>query len=438
MNLFMDYPSGRRVLARSALSALALVACVTWTGFFAVAVAPAESEPAEPAKPHSGVASYVIHISIDGLNAGFMQEVIDAGKAPTLKRLQEEGAWTKNARTDFTHTNTLPNHTCMLTGRPVELPEGMPDTTHHGYDYNDVPDRGDTLHNAGNPHVDYISSVFDVVHDAGLSTALYASKDKFVIYDQSYNETAGAAHTNGRDKIDSYFFQDDGLPAFSAGVNEQFLADMKAKHFNYAFLHYRDTDTVGHADGWGSGAWRLALAAIDSHLADVLHLVETDPVLKDHTAIIVTTDHGGTGLGHSEAELATNYTIPIFVWGAGVGRGDLYEINAATRENPGDARPDYSADKQPIRNGGTGNLALKLLGLGPIPGSLINVQQDVRVAYVGDYNLDGVVDAADYTVWRGALGSTTDPRADGDGNGVVEEADYDVWKANFGAGAKRK
>ena len=50
----------------------------------------------------------------------------------------------------------------------------------------------------------------------------------------------------------------------------------------------------------------------------------------------------------------------------------------------------------------------------------------------GDYNLNGVVDAADYTVWRDALGSTTDLRADGSENGTIDEADYGVWKAHFG------
>ncbi|MEO1496502.1 MAG: choice-of-anchor Q domain-containing protein [Planctomycetota bacterium] len=61
---------------------------------------------------------------------------------------------------------------------------------------------------------------------------------------------------------------------------------------------------------------------------------------------------------------------------------------------------------------------------------------DSALALPGDYNLDGNVDLADYTVWRDQLGSTAiTPRsgADGDGDGVVGEADYDVWSDNFGS-----
>jgi hypothetical protein len=50
----------------------------------------------------------------------------------------------------------------------------------------------------------------------------------------------------------------------------------------------------------------------------------------------------------------------------------------------------------------------------------------------GDYNGDGAVDAADYVVWRKALGSTTQLGADGDGSGYVSIHDYNVWRQNFG------
>jgi hypothetical protein len=318
----------------------------------------------------------------------------------------------------------------MLTGRPVMQPAGMPPGIYHGWTTNDVPQLGATLHNTGNRDAHYIASTFDVAHDAGLSTALYTSKDKFIIYDQSYNETTGAANVHGRDKIDVYFFQDDGPPTNSDGMNRRFLADMAARHFNYAFVHYRDTDSAGHALGWGSREYLQAVANVDGYLADVLRLVETDPKQRGRTAIIVNTDHGGVHTNHSEAERAVNNTIPLFVWGAGVGRGDLYAMNHDTRTDPVEARPEYAVDHQPIRNGDTGNLALGLLGLGPIPGSTINARQDLRVTSIGDFNRDGSVDAADYTIWRNTIGSTTDLRADVNRDGRVDQQDYDLWKSS--------
>jgi hypothetical protein len=52
----------------------------------------------------------------------------------------------------------------------------------------------------------------------------------------------------------------------------------------------------------------------------------------------------------------------------------------------------------------------------------------------GDYNLDGTVNAADYTVWRNSLGQEVSKYsgADGDGSGVIDAGDYGVWKMNFG------
>ncbi|TWT35718.1 hypothetical protein KOR34_06120 [Posidoniimonas corsicana] len=55
----------------------------------------------------------------------------------------------------------------------------------------------------------------------------------------------------------------------------------------------------------------------------------------------------------------------------------------------------------------------------------------------GDFNEDGVVDAADYTVWRDNLGADESvlPPGAGDGSGTVDAGDYAAWRSNYGASA---
>ena len=62
-----------------------------------------------------------------------------------------------------------------------------------------------------------------------------------------------------------------------------------------------------------------------------------------------------------------------------------------------------------------------------VAANLVDVQP-----VTGDYNGDGVVDAADYTIWRDHSGSEVETEIDGDKSGVVDVGDYDVWRANFG------
>jgi Glycoside hydrolase family 44 len=50
----------------------------------------------------------------------------------------------------------------------------------------------------------------------------------------------------------------------------------------------------------------------------------------------------------------------------------------------------------------------------------------------GDYNHDGTVDAADYTVWRDSVGQMGDMAADGNEDNIVDERDFLLWRDNFG------
>ncbi|QDU88030.1 hypothetical protein Pla175_14000 [Pirellulimonas nuda] len=63
------------------------------------------------------------------------------------------------------------------------------------------------------------------------------------------------------------------------------------------------------------------------------------------------------------------------------------------------------------------------LGQAFVPGAVRDLDftfRAVPVALAGDYNSDGAVDTADYTVWRDGLGTT------------FVQSDYDAWKNNFG------
>jgi cytochrome c peroxidase len=57
---------------------------------------------------------------------------------------------------------------------------------------------------------------------------------------------------------------------------------------------------------------------------------------------------------------------------------------------------------------------------------------DPFVTLPGDYNGDGVVDSADYIVWRKDFGDTTSLVADGNNDHHVDDGDYAVWRQNFG------
>jgi hypothetical protein len=55
----------------------------------------------------------------------------------------------------------------------------------------------------------------------------------------------------------------------------------------------------------------------------------------------------------------------------------------------------------------------------------------------GDYNQDGFVNLADYTLWRDTLGSVVSELgagADGNRDGMIDAEDYGVWRSQFGTG----
>ena len=325
-------------------------------------------------------AQYVIEISVDGLGSSYLQNLLNLSQVPNFNRLKTEGVFTFNARDDYNITETLQNHVTMVTARGVYGGSDSPvdknalTTTGHFWTVNG--ETGKTIHqNRANR---YVASVFDVAHDNGLKTGLYATKTKFNLLDFSYNATNGAPNVPyGKDKIDVTDVKDYN----SAGIMSDYIPIMQSTSpFNYSFVHFADPDKAGHVSGWGSTNYNTAVKTVDGYLGQIFSAIVGNSKLAGHTAVILTADHGGTGTGHGDPSLPLDYTIPFLVWGPGVTPGaDLYALNSETRLDPLTLRPLYSAMPQPIRNADGANLALDLLGLGSIPGSMVNFSQNLAV-----------------------------------------------------------
>jgi len=330
----------RRYPARTLLGAC--VALGTSTVLLAGSTSAAGLQAPPTAQTRASTPQVVV-VSIDGLPSKALSKY-GRRTTPVLHRLLRRGAGTTNARTEREQTETLPNHTGMVTSRRIDARHGG-----HGVTWNDDRRRPATVQAAaGGP----VPSVFSAVRAAGGRTVSVATKTKFSLWKRSWPRAFDTFTIKNYD---------------DAAALRVFVADLENRRADLRFLHLSETDLVGHARGYLTPAYRRALARADRRLGRVVEALPSDAVL------VVTTDHGGRGTRHSQAERVVNYRIPFVVSGHGVGRGDLYELNPQLAE-PGSRRPRYSG-AQPVRNGMVANLALDLLGLPALRGSGLNADQ---------------------------------------------------------------
>jgi Type I phosphodiesterase / nucleotide pyrophosphatase len=312
----------------------------------------ARSRPTAAAVAPGRAVTRVLAISVDGLRSSAITQLGRAG-TPVLHRLMAQGASTLNARTEREMTVTLPNHTGMVTGRRIAASQGG-----HGVTWNDDRLRPRTVQQAAGHDV---SSVFRVVHNAGRTTALFAGKTKFSLFERSWDTS-----------INGYRIRfDNGL------LTRMTRRDLLQHNRGFTFLHLSAPDAAGHAHGWKSPAYLRAVRATDRRLGQLVKTIKGHGRLRDHLVLLLTADHGGTGKDHGDATRLVNYRIPFLVWGPTVTRGaSLYGLNP-DYANPGNRRTSYSDPRQPVRNGDVANLALDLLGLNPVKGSEHDRAQDL-------------------------------------------------------------
>lgn len=339
-----------------------LAACIVyWSAIFAPS----------PQLAATAQQNFVLHINVSGLRSRELHDMVSAGKLPNFAQLHSQGAWTHNARIDADNALWRPNQVSLLTGRPMLNRFGIPNSG-HGWMSDSPPDFNATLHR----HVGYyVASTFDVAHDHGLRTGLYATDHFYGLFKNSLNAANGALDTvdtdDGFDKIDVYVnaHHDTGY-MMSALINNLTVAPS-----SYTFVQFHDLASVGYQYGWGSQAYKNTLVNVDGWLGEIFNLVQSNPVLNGTTSIVLTSDRAGSDVGIEALDGvdpldAANYTVPFFVWGPGIPQNaDLYVLNGLATGNPGTHYVDYQATTQPIRNSSSANCALQRLALPSIPHS---------------------------------------------------------------------
>ena len=207
--------------------------------------------------------NHVVLISIDGLRSDALL-VQHSIKFKNIKRILS-GASTLNARTDNIYTETLPNHTGMLTSR---LSNG---DNKHGWHENTTPPQDAKLK---------MKSVFSVTHAANIFSSLNASKEKFVLFRQSWGK-----------EISDYLVEKDGQKQLNHLI-KNFDKEKDKKSFH--FLHLMDPDVAGHMYGWDlstNSQYLKSIFEVDTLIGQLFQYLETIPDVMQKTAIVLTSDH---------------------------------------------------------------------------------------------------------------------------------------------------
>jgi len=271
----------------------------------------------------------VLVVSVDGLRP----DALLRANAPVLRALMARGSFTMYAATTDVAV-TLPSHVSMLTG---VVPEK------HGITWNgDFP--------KGIPVYPSRPTLFDLAHQAGLTTAMAAGKSKF----------ATLARPGSLDRW--YAPRQGSVP--DEAVADTAVRWIAAHRPQVLFVHLPEGDRVGHAQGWGSPEHLRTIESADRQLGRVLQALAMTGLL-DSTAVIVSCDHGGAGRNHGAGDVRSRL-IPWIAAGPGLRRD--FDLTLVPERN--------------VRTEDTFATACALLGL-PLPPDLDG--RPVVEAYEADH-----------------------------------------------------
>jgi hypothetical protein len=243
---------------------------------------------------------HVVLVTVDGLRP----DAVAAAPAPHLMAAMRAGASTLAART-VDPPETLPAHVSIATALPP---------AQHGVTTNKE---------LGRPVSP--ATIFSQVHGAGRRTALYHGKAKLM--DIARPEALGVRRGPGRGEAD-------WRSGASRALVQAFAQDFAGGELAFAWLHLREPDLAGHKGGWMSAEYLAAVRAADDAFGALMRAL-ADSGRAAHTAVLVTSDHGGElreHWGRHEADFLVPWicVVPGVPGGAALPEGTTVMDAAAT------------------------------------------------------------------------------------------------------------
>ncbi len=247
---------------------------------------------------------HVVLIGVDGLSP----DGIRKAQTPVLDRLMDQGAFTLSARS-VSPSSSSSNWASMIMGADVEQ---------HG------------VHDNGYERDNFI-----------LPPVVQGNEDIFpTIFAEIDNQIKGAKigaiyHWGGFGRL----FEKSAVDYDIAAPNEHKAAQLTAEYIQtekptFTFVHLDHVDHAGHVSGHGSATYYESVKVADTLIGQIIAGIEAAGI-ADKTLVIISSDHGGVGLGHGGLTLA-EMEIPFLLWGKGVKKGypiptPVYQYdNAAT------------------------------------------------------------------------------------------------------------
>ncbi len=227
-------------------------------------------------------------ICLDGSEPGYIEQTIEAGRAPTFARFMRDGA---NLLADSVIPSfTNPNNLSIITGRPPAV---------HGIAGNFFYDRATASEVMMNdPKFLRAPTILRKFHDAGAKVAMVTAKDKLrLLLSNGLDYATGRAIAFSSERADKATKRDNGIDnvvefvglpvpdVYSAGLSEfVFAAGVKLMETHRPDLMYLSTtDYIQHKVGPGTKIANDFYAMIDGYL---------DKLDKLGAVVVATADHG--------------------------------------------------------------------------------------------------------------------------------------------------